>query len=444
MSDLPCTLDSDAVTNLKSRVLDYRHKAIPGAMHGKTAQQVIDRGLSLSDFQTPLLTLSAADMAHNSATMTAWCNDQGILLAPHGKTTMAPQLWQTQIEDGAWGITLANANQLRVAYAFGVSQVMVANSLTDPQAIRWLAGVQSETFRVTSWVDNLQTVSLISAAIAASPTPGAVFDVIVDLGGYGGRTGVRDVAGAVELARAIARDPRLRLVGVGGYEGAFAHSANSGDLATVRDYLEEIKSLHNQLLDAGLYAPDCDLMVTAGGSAYFDDVVGVLKECIRARGDDGPRVDLIIRSGAYLIHDDGFYRGISPFARSELASGTAEPLRPAMHAWARVVSAPEPGLVILDCGKRDVPFDEGLPEPQYLYETLGGVGTPLTGASIAATNDQHSFMSFDSAVADIKIGDVVRLGLSHPCTAFDKWTLIPVLADTSQNPVVVDLVHTFF
>lgn len=444
MSDQPCTLNSGAVTELNAQLLDYRYKAIPGALYGHTAQQLIERGTTLSDFQTPLLTLSAADMAHNSKTMMAWCNEQGILLAPHGKTTMAPQLWQTQIDDGAWGVTLANTSQLRVAHAFGVSRVMIANSLTDPQAITWLAGVQSDSFRVTSWVDSLQTVSLISSVIAGSDHPDTVFDLIVDLGGYGGRTGVRDIAGALAIAHAIASDPRLRLVGVGGYEGAFAHTATSADLATVRDYLEKIKSLHNQLLVGGLYAPGCDLMVTAGGSAYFDDVVDVLRDCIRPGGDGEQRVDLIIRSGAYLIHDDGFYRRISPFSRPVLSRGTSESLRPAMHAWARVVSVPEPGLAILDCGKRDVPFDEGLPEPQYLYETLGGEGVALDSATITATNDQHSFLSFDPVQLDIKIGHVVRLGLSHPCTAFDKWTLIPVLTDTSANPPVVDFIHTLF
>jgi D-serine deaminase-like pyridoxal phosphate-dependent protein len=45
----------------------------------------------------------------------------------------------------------------------------------------------------------------------------------------------------------------------------------------------------------------------------------------------------------------------------------------------------------------------------------------------------------------MRIGDVVRLGLSHPCTAFDKWRLVPVITDHTQpDPYVVDLIHTFF
>jgi D-serine deaminase-like pyridoxal phosphate-dependent protein len=56
-------------------------------------------------------------------------------------------------------------------------------------------------------------------------------------------------------------------------------------------------------------------------------------------------------------------------------------------------------------------------------------------------NDQHTFVRG----ADLNVGDVVRLGLSHPCTAFDKWRLIPVVSDVDEpDPVVVDLIHTYF
>jgi D-serine deaminase-like pyridoxal phosphate-dependent protein len=139
-----------------------------------------------------------------------------------------------------------------------------------------------------------------------------------------------------------------------------------------------------------------------------------------------------------VIHDDGFYRGISPLSRHG-----DTPLVPAMHAWARVVSRPEPGLVLLDAGKRDVPFDEGLPEPQLAADALGAPTRPLTG-EITAVNDQHAFLRVAPDTA-LDVGHVVRLGLSHPCTAFDKWREIPVTDGSGEpDPVVVDLVHTYF
>ncbi|HAG60896.1 MAG TPA: amino acid deaminase, partial [Arthrobacter bacterium] len=203
-----------------------------------------------------------------------------------------------------------------------------------------------------------------------------------------------------------------------------------------------MRRLHERLLLDGLYGTN-SIILTAGGSAYFDDVVDVLSPCITAgspgTAGGGPAVELMIRSGAYIIHDDGFYSGISPFSR-----GGGQPLSAGMHGWARVVSQPEPGLAILDAGKRDLPVDEGLPRPQLIGPILGGAMQPLTGATITAVNDQHCFMAFDPGTTTVRPGDVVRLGLSHPCTALDKWTLIPVLADTDSDQSVVDLIHTFF
>ncbi len=434
-------IDVAMVEALDQRELGFNYKAIPAAAHGQTAGAFATSGVSLGDLQTPLLTLDAMAINANVVQMARWCAEKGVRLAPHGKTTMAPQMWRQQLDNGAWGITLANASQLRVAHAFGVGRVMIANSLTDPQAIAWVAATQSPSFTVVSWVDSLQTVALQETTLSA--VPGAVLDVIVELGQEGGRTGIRSSAQALELARAVNASTHLRLVGVGGYEGSLAHTADADALGTVRGYLSRVKDLHEQLLTENLYAPDADIIVTAGGSAYFDDVVDVLGDCASpATADGGPKVEVIIRSGAYIVHDDGFYRGISPFGRG--AEMATKPFASAMHAWARVVSAPEPGLAILDAGKRDLPVDEGLPEPQFLARSLGGELDTLVGASISSVNDQHSFLRFNPETTSVNIGDVVRLGLSHPCTAFDKWTLIPVLADARNDHRVVDLIHTFF
>ncbi len=444
-------IDTDLVQALDSVELSWKYKAVPAASHGRSAADYVASGVSLGDLQTPVLTLNAAAMRANVKHMARWCAQKGVLLAPHGKTTMAPQMWRAQLDSGAWGITLANASQLRVGQAFGLRRIMLANSLTDPQAITWLAKTQGPDFSVVSWVDSLQTIELQEAVLAK--TPGSVLDVIVELGGAGGRTGTRSIGAALEIARAVHASEHLRLVGVGGYEGSLAHSAEADSLAAVHAYLTAVKELHEQLLAEKLYAPGVDVIVTAGGSAYFDDVVAVLGSCATTNsaaaatgGEAGaPRVDVIIRSGAYMVHDDGFYRVISPFSRAGQGAEGEAPFTSAMHAWARVVSQPEPGLAILDAGKRDMPVDEGLPEPQQLGRALGGEMETLTGATISSVNDQHCFLRFDAETTTVNIGDVVRLGLSHPCTAFDKWTLIPVLSDTvGADYRVVDLIHTFF
>ncbi|MBT2534780.1 alanine racemase [Arthrobacter sp. ISL-69] len=435
-------ISAAAVARLEDVRLDWRHKAVPATANGTTHAGFVEAGHNLADLQTPLLTLDARALGGNADRLATWCKEHGVLLAPHGKTTMAPQLWTEQLNRGAWGITLANFAQLRVAREFGVRRLQLANSLTDPHAIEWVANTATEDAPILSWVDSVDTVEVIGRTLAAAGS-GAVLDVLVELGGTGGRTGARGVDAALEVARAVSASPHLRLVGVSGYEGSLAHTADQDSLAAVRGYLGHMRQLHEELLDGGLYGSDA-VILTAGGSAYFDDVVSVLSPCITAGAEpggpaNGPRVELMIRSGAYIIHDDGFYRGISPFSRDG-----GEPFRAGMHGWARVVSQPEPGLAILDAGKRDLPVDEGLPRPQLIGPALGGPMEPLAGAEITAVNDQHCFMTFDAGTTSVRPGDVVRLGLSHPCTALDKWTVIPVLADTDGDRTVVDLIHTFF
>ena len=430
--------DPARVQSLGEEILDFRHKAVPAALQGLDISEFSGRGLGLNQLQTPLLTLDRDALDFNARLLAAWCEERGILLAPHGKTTMSPELWARQMDLGAWGITLANAAQLRVARHFGFTRLMLANSLTDPQAIRWAADQAADGSRIVSWVDSVDTVALLDRELTGHGT----LDVIVERGGHGGRTGARTHQEALAIARAVHGSPRLRLVGVGGYEGALAHTADDAGLAAVRGYLADVVALHEALLAEGLYDAD-ELIVTAGGSAYFDDVVDVFGPVRTSGGDGAPHVDVVIRSGAYIVHDDGFYRGISPFSRQD--PDGPQSFRSAMHGWVRVVSRPEPGLAILEGGKRDLPFDEGLPVPQVVSAGLGEEGVPLVGAEITAVNDQHAFLRFPEDL-DIRPGQVIRLGLSHPCTALDKWTVIPVLDSTrdTSSPTVVGAVRTFF
>jgi D-serine deaminase-like pyridoxal phosphate-dependent protein len=413
--------------------LDGWQKALPASAGGATVAEFLAGSPRLSQFTTPLLVLDDAVMAHNIARMAAWCAERGVQLAPHGKTTMAPALWRRQLDAGAWGITVATASQLWVAVAAGVRRVQLANALVDPVAIARLAGLLNADpeLHVLTWADSVHTVAAMQAALAhAAPTRPVT--VLVELGAAGGRTGARDRATARGVADAINAAEHLVLGGVAGYEGALAHDAAPAALRAVRSYLGELAALHADLRGAGGYPGAA--VVTAGGSAYFDDVADVLAPLA------GPDTTVLLRSGAYLIHDDGFYRGISPLSRP---GANGEPFRSAMHAWTRVVSRPEPGLAVLDAGKRDVPFDEGLPEPQLAADQLGAPTHPLA-AEITAVNDQHAYLRLDPA-DPLQVGQVVRLGLSHPCTAFDKWRWIPVVkGGNDPDPVIVELIRTYF
>ncbi len=426
-------IDIGAVEALGQRMLGPEHKALPPRSWGQTVQDFLATSPRLSEFTTPVLTLDRQRIASNISVMADWTAQAGVLLAPHGKTSMAPQLWKQQLDAGSWAITLATGWQVQVARSFGVERIVLANAEIDPVALTWVAAELDShpTFEFYCWADSVATVHEMDRILSArGERPIAV---VVELGGPHGRTGARTIDEATAVARVIASSSRLTLAGVGGYEGALSHDRSEGGLEVVRNYLDAVADLHRSLDAEGLYGEHA--IVTAGGSAYQDLVV---ERLLSLTTEEGVRTDVVLRSGAYVVHDDGFYAQISPLTPAR----TDVPLISAMHGWARTVSRPEPGLALLDAGKRDFPFDEGLPVPQYVR----GDERLNSDAEITALNDQHAFLRLPGEdAAALPVGSVVRLGLSHPCTAFDKWRLIPVVNDADgDDPVVVDLVHTFF
>lgn len=437
-------MDRAALDALPEETVDWRHKGMSPALWGMTITELRTRRPRLSELPTPLLTLSRTALDHNINALASWCAARGFDLAPHGKTTMAPALWDEQLQAGAWAITVANLPQLTVARQFGVRRVMVANAVISPLSLRWIVDelAAHPHDEIYVWADATRTVQLMHDALATHVSD--VGDrpqlrVLVERGGAGGRTGARDLETALEVAAAVADSPHLALAGVAGYEGALAHAADEPSREVVAAYLRDLADVHQHLAAAGRYPEGTTPVVSAGGSAYFD----VVDEQLRPLAADGVRV--VLRSGAYVVHDDGFYRGISPLGEHPRTDGPA--LRSAMHGWVRVSSQPEPGVAIFDAGKRDLSFDEGMPEVQRMRPRSAGEHvTEVDGVRVTALNDQHGFLEFDPAApAPVQIGDELRLGLSHPCTALDKWTLVPVIDDAdADDPVVVDLLRTWF
>lgn len=397
-------------------VLGAWAKGFPARAAGLRLSEVGQAGLHLSDLVTPVLTVHADALTHNEQTVFAWAAQQGVGLAPHGKTTMAPALWQRLLDAGAWGISVATPWQAEVAVTAGVPTVLIANAVTDAAADRRLGELLAadHDLRILCWADAVDGVRILADALSDAARP---LDVLVELGGAHGRTGARSVEEGERIAAAITAAPGLRLAGVTGYEGPFGPDRSAASVAAVDAYLDTLVELHGRLD----YPEGPRPVVSAGGSSFPDRAAAVLSPL-------APEADVVLRSGAFQIHDDGFYARMSPFGP---LTGTA-PLRSAMHAWSRVVSQPEDALALLDAGRRDVPFDLDLPVPQSVE------------GEITALNDQHAFLRLADG-AGVAVGEVVRLGLSHPCTAFDKWRVIAVIDDPdADDPRVIGAVATCF
>ncbi|SEK26558.1 alanine racemase [Streptacidiphilus jiangxiensis] len=419
-------MDQAALDELGETVVDWRFKGMP--MGGSaTVNQLRDARLGLFDggFVTPLLTLDAPALDHNLELMASWAARHGLAHAPHGKTPLAPQLFDRQLKLGAWGITAATPSHVQMYRHFGVNRIFLGNELVDAPALRWLSDelARDPEFRFVCYVDSVHGVELMDAALTHR------VDVVVELGAVGSRTGVRSRAEADEVARAVRASRWLRLVGVAGYEGTLAGVDETR--AAVREWLQELVDAAHRFDADGLLADAEEIVVSAGGSEHFDLVAEALTE--KSLELSRPVLRLL-RSGAYVTHDHLHYAKITPLTEE------AEHFIPALKLWAQVVSRPEPGLALVNAGKRDVPYDLGLPLPLEIRDGRTGEVRPAAGLSVTKLSDQHAFVSVTPDV-ELMVGDLIGLGLSHPCTALEKWQLIP---EVDEHDRVVDYIRTFF
>ncbi|MBW8795809.1 MAG: amino acid deaminase [Streptomyces sp.] len=419
---------TEALARLAEERVDHRFKGLPPDAEGLTVGELAAqrRNLFEDGFPTPVLALSAERLEHNLALMESYTQRHGLAFAPHGKTSMAPQLFRRQTERGAWGITLAVPHQVRVARAFGTRRIFLANELVDAPALRWIAAElgRDADFRFVCYVDSVRGVELMDEALRGAARP---VDVVVELAaGEGARTGVRTEAECVAVADAVAATRTLRLVGVAGYEGEVPQA----DPDRVHAYLRRLVALAAEFDKAGRFAGLAEIVVSAGGSAWFDAVADVFAEI--------PELSLpvlkLLRSGAYVSHDDGRYRDVTPFNRVPEEGA----LEPAFRLWTQIVSRPSPEQAFANAGKRDAAYDLDLPVAQVIRRA--GTERLATGVSVTGLSDQHAWLR-TGPEADLEVGDWLGLGLSHPCTSFDKWQLIPV---AEADGTVVDYIRTFF
>lgn len=436
-------------------MLDGRTKGIPGGQSPLSVVEIGRQGWNVlrEDLPLPLAVLKQSALEQNSRWMRAFVDKTGVALCPHGKTTMSPQLHVRQLGDGAWGITLATVHQIQVARHFGISRILLANQLVGRQNIRFVLDElqRDAAFDFYCLVDSVDGVDVLAKA-ASEHQVSRPLQVLLELGVPSGRTGCRDIAQAREVAKAIRQaSPHLSLRGFEGFEGVI-----HGD--TVDDRVKKVRNFLGFMAEAarecGEYVDRERIILSAGGSVFFDLVIEQLRDAELTR-----EPLIVLRSGCYLTGDDGLYKNAfeNLELRSEIARSIHDPLAAGLEVWAYVQSRPEPKLAVLTLGRRDASFDAGLPAPKCWHRsmqnwpdesaakpaqaTAGRQVQPLSESHLAVgIHDQHLVIEVPES-SPLKVGDLVGCGISHPCTTFDKWRMIPIVNDHYD---VVDAITTFF
>ena len=429
------------LTALLSTPIPPTMKGWPADIGALSLSDIGKQGWSLleQDLTLPAVVLKDSALRHNGGWMRRFLDHHDIKFCPHGKTTMAPQLFARQLADGAFGITVATVQQMQVCRRFGVRHVLMANQLVGRQAIRQvLSALEADPgFDFYCLVDSLEGAAQL-AAEARAFGGSRPLKLLLEGGVKGRRTGCRTIEEAINVARAVAKAPELALAGVEGFEGVIKADSAEATASAVEDFLGFLVKIAEQVAGEDLFAPG-PVVLSAGGSSFFDLVTKAFKAA-----DLGRETEIIIRSGCYVSHDSGMYRAaFDDLGRRAPETGRlGEGLRPALEVWAYVQSRPEPGRVLATMGKRDVSFDAGLPVPETWYrpglharpETLG------QACRTVALNDQHAFLDVPED-SPLKPGDILTFGISHPCTTFDKWQLIYLVDDDYK---VIEGMKTFF
>ena len=406
-----------------SERIDWRYKSFPAPARAPALGEI--RGQSWNaldgDFDLPVLVLKEKSLDHNIELMAAYCRAHGVELAPHAKTPVAPQIVQRQLSAGAWGVSVANLHQARLFRRLGSRRILMANELLGASALAWVAREldSDPELEFACLVDSEAGVRLMDGALDHVGAKRRL-QVLLELGVPGGRCGCRTIDEAIEVGRVAAASRHLAVAGVETYEAMVAGELDAR-LSRIDALMADVRTLAGALDEAGVLAPERELLITAGGSLFFDRVVAGL-----ASGWTPTRpVRVILRSGAYVTHDGDEYEELSPLAgRSE----GGPRLQQALELWAYVLSRPEPELVVLGFGKRDVAHDRKLPVPFAIRN--GDRNDPLhaTELTVYALNDQHARARVRTGLPLVP-GDRVGFHVSHPCTTFDNWRLVPLVDD---------------
>ena len=399
-------------------VIEDKFKGFPIDSYGKTLEQFLatNPNLFTANFQFPIMVLKESAVKNNIAQMMSFCNSVDAQLAPHVKTTMSPQLAQMQVAAGATALTVANFWQGRIFLKHGFKNLIIANEVLDPTAIAEIAKINKQKqAEIIFYVDSILALEIIQKH---TPSEGEQ-NLFIEIGTENGRGGVRELSLVEQLAQRIRADKRLNLIGVTGFEGAVP------DAARGRRGEKKISKFCQKIVAAAElaypYKSDQPFVISAGGSAYFDIVARELNKFEKPRR-------LLLRSGGYITHDHKYYEEIYPFALSDRS------FKPAIEVWAQVISKPEKDFGVLNLGKRDIGNDLHNPIPIKSYD--GQVKS--FSAVIEKLNDQHGYLR---GKQEFSLAQLIGLGISHPCTTFDKWGLIPLVNDDYD---LIDCLQTFF
>jgi 3-hydroxy-D-aspartate aldolase len=326
---------------------------------------------------TPCLLLEADFFEHNLGTMAEQVRRCGRQLRPHVKAHKCTTIARRQLEAGAIGLCCATVREAEVMAAAGLGGILVTSPVVAPDMVLRLIRAHATVGDMAVVADS--EVGVVALAGAASPA--LPLGVVVEIDVGQGRTGVTSVADAVRLARRIADLPQLSYRGVQAYYGHLQHvPAYAERKAKAAEQWVRLEPFLDALAAEGL-AP---AIVTGGGTGtYHLDL------------EEGPFTE--IQPGSYLFMD-------KQYGAVELAPDGSSPFRTSLSIAARVTSANQAELAVIDAGLKAMATDAG---PALFLR-----GAP-PGAAYQFMGDEHGGVRYGADPQRLELGRLVTLMAPH-------------------------------
>jgi D-serine deaminase-like pyridoxal phosphate-dependent protein len=342
--------------------------------------------MAVEDVDTPALIVELDLLEANLARMADYARERRVRLRPHAKMHKCTPLARRQLALGAVGVCCQKVSEAEVMVAGGVQDVLISNEVVGRAKLERVAALARRA-RIGVCVDDDGVARELSATATRA---GATVDVYVEIDVGARRCGVVPGAPALELARAVAALPGLRLMGLQAYHGSAQHLRTPQErTAAIAEATRLAAASRDLILGAGLPCP----VVTGAGTGTFD-----------LEGAGGLYNELQPGSYAFMDADYGRNQTAAPFAHSLFILAT--------------VMSRAPGHAVLDVGLKTHSVDSGMP---LVHADAGG--RPLAGLEYRKASDEHGVVFAAAGSTLPAVGARLRLIPGHidPTVNLHDW-----------------------
>jgi 3-hydroxy-D-aspartate aldolase len=341
-------------------------------------------GMREDEIDTPALLIDLDAFEFNLDRMAALLAPTGARLRAHAKTHKSPVIARLQMDRGAVGQCVQKVAEAEALAWGGVQDILLSNEVVGPAKLARFAAL-ARVAKVAICADDSRQVDAVEAAAADA---GLRLTVLVEIDVGAGRCGVAPGPAAVALAQRIAGSRHLIFGGLQAYQGSAQHKRTLDERRTlINTVVDATRRTVEQLRQQGL---DCSIVGGGGtGSFELEAGSGVFNE---------------IQAGSYVFMDVDYARNLD---------GAGQPVstfRHALFVLSTVMSAPRPGIAVLDAGLKALAVDSGLPSvwrrPELRY---------------LSASDEHGKVEVAPESGAPKLGEKLRLVPGHCDPTVDRY-----------------------